>query len=271
MAKETENKEKKFYGLNNDYMFRAVMQIDKEALSHLVATLMGIDIEEVISCDIENPIVLGQSIEGKEGILDILLLLNNNRRLNIELQMYYDMNWTDRSLFYWSKVFLRLDSGEDYDLLLPTIHIGIMDYTLFPKYPEFYSEYRVMNIKNHNLYTDKFGIMILDLSQINNAPKDTNPELIRWAKIFMAETLDELKELVEDRKELMNMVSTVEKLSEDINIKWMLEAEEDHKRRMNGIKRREEEYKKEKAELKKQLAEQQALIEKLQKELEAKK
>lgn len=67
------------------------------------------------------------------------------------------------------------------------------------------------------------------------------------------------------------MVSTVEKLSEDTSIKWMLEAEEDHKRRMNGIKRREEEYKKEKAELKKQLAEQQALIEKLQKELEAKK
>ena len=281
MAKETENKEKKFYGLNNDYMFRAVMQSDKEALSHLVATLMGIDTEEVISCDIENPIVLGQSIEGKEGILDILLLLNNNRRLNIELQMYYDMNWTDRSLFYWSKVFLRLDSGEDYDLLLPTIHIGIMDYTLFPKYPEFYSEYRIMNVKNHHHYTDKFGIMILDLSQINNAPKDTNPELIRWAKIFMAETLDELKELVEDRKELMNMVSTVEKLSEDTNIKWILEAEEDHKRRMNGIKRREEEYKKAKAEnvklakenkeKDKKLAEQQALIEKLQKELEAKK
>lgn len=255
MAKETENKEKKFYGLNNDYMFRAVMQIDKEALSHLVATLMGIDTEEVISCDIENPIVLGENIEGKEGILDILLMLNNNRRINIELQMYYDMDWTDRSLFYWSKVFLQLDSGDDYDLLLPTIHIGIMDYTLFPEYPEFYSEYRIMNVKNHHLYTDKFGIMILDLSQIYNAPKDINPELIRWAKIFMAETLDELKELVEGRKELMNMVSTVEKLSEDTNIKWILEAQEDHKRRMNGIKRREEEYRKQKEEFKKSEAE----------------
>ena len=93
MAKETENEKKKFYGLNNDYMFRAVMQSDKEALSHLVVTLMGIDTEEVISCDIENPIVLGENIEGKEGILDILLLLNNNRRINIELQMYYDMDF----------------------------------------------------------------------------------------------------------------------------------------------------------------------------------
>jgi len=97
--------------------------------------------------------------------------------------------------------------------------------------------------------------MILDLSQIYNAPKDINPELIRWAKIFMAETLDELKELVEGRKELMNMVSTVEKLSEDTNIKWILEAQEDHKRRMNGIKRREEEYRKQKEEFKKSEAE----------------
>ncbi len=74
-----------------------------------------------------------------------------------------------------------------------------------------------------------------------------------------------------DKKEQMNMDPTERKKLVETRIKWTLLAEEDHKRRMNGIKRREEEYKKEKAELKKQIAEKDALIEKLQKELEAKK
>ncbi|MBQ0028175.1 MAG: PD-(D/E)XK nuclease family transposase [Lachnospiraceae bacterium] len=68
MTKETE---KKFYGMKNDYMFKAVLQENHEVLVNLVATLMGISEEEIVSCKISNPIKLGKSIDAKDCVLDI--------------------------------------------------------------------------------------------------------------------------------------------------------------------------------------------------------
>mgnify|MGYP002672502977 CR=1 FL=1 len=223
---------RKFYGMRNDYMFHAVLQKNEEVLRNLLATLLEMDEADIVSCHIENPIELGKEIEGKDCILDVKLKLNNARIINIELQVYKQTHWTNRSLLYWARAYDILKSGEGYDKLLPTYHIGILDFTLFEEHPKFMAKYQILDVEDGFLYSDKLCIKVLDLTQIEIAGSqpETDKKLLKWASIFKAETLEELEQLASGEEVLENMVVTMKQLSEDEKIRMQCEAREDYER-----------------------------------------
>ena len=223
---------RKFYGMRNDYMFHAVLQKNEEVLRNLLATLLEIDEAEIESCHIENPIELGKEIEGKECILDVKLTLNNDKVINIELQVYKQTYWINRSLLYWARTYDNLKSGQDYSMLLPAYHIGILDFTLFENHPKFMAKYQILDVEDGYLYSDKLCIKVLDLTQLEKAKQEseTNKKLLKWAGIFKAETLEELEQLASGEEVFENMVVTMKKLSEDEKIRMQCEAREDYER-----------------------------------------
>ena len=223
---------RKFYGMRNDYMFHAVLQKNEEVLRNLLATLLEIDEAEIESCHIENPIELGKEIEGKECILDVKLTLNNDKVINIELQVYKQTYWINRSLLYWARTYDNLKSGQDYSMLLPAYHIGILDFTLFENYPKFMAQYQILDVEDGYLYSDKLCIKVLDLTQLEKAKQEpeNNKKLLKWAGIFKAETLEELEQLASGEEVFENMVVTMKKLSEDEKIRMQCEAREDYER-----------------------------------------
>lgn len=223
---------RKFYGMRNDYMFHAVLQKNEEVLRNLLATLLEIDEAEIESCHIENPIELGKEIEGKECILDVKLTLNNDKVINIELQVYKQTYWINRSLLYWARTYDNLKSGQDYSMLLPAYHIGILDFTLFENHPKFMAQYQILDVEDGYLYSDKLCIKVLDLTQLEKAKQEseTNKKLLKWASIFKTETLEELEQLASGEEVFENMVVTMKKLSEDEKIRMQCEAREDYER-----------------------------------------
>ena len=223
---------RKFYGMRNDYMFHAVLQKNEEVLRNLLATLLEIDEAEIESCHIENPIELGKEIEGKECVLDVKLTLNNDKVINIELQVYKQTHWINRSLLYWARTYDNLKSGQDYSMLLPAYHIGILDFTLFENHPKFMAQYQILDVEDGYLYSDKLCIKVLDLTQLEKAKQEpeTNKKLLKWASIFKAETLEELEQLASGEEVFENMVVTMKKLSEDEKIRMQCEAREDYER-----------------------------------------
>ena len=223
---------RKFYGMRNDYMFHAVLQKNEEVLRNFLATLLEIDEAEIESCHIENPIELGKEIEGKECILDVKLTLNNDKVINIELQVYKQTYWINRSLLYWARTYDNLKSGQDYSMLLPAYHIGILDFTLFENHPKFMAQYQILDVEDGYLYSDKLYIKVLDLTQLEKAKQEpeTNKKFLKWASIFKAETLEELEQLASGEEVFENMVVTMKKLSEDEKIRMQCEAREDYER-----------------------------------------
>ena len=156
----------KFSEMTNDYAFKAVMQRHEDVLKHLLCALLGLESEEVISCEITNPIKIGESVDDKTCVLDIRLVLNGKRNINVELQIRKEDFGAERSLLYRARTYDDLKSGEDYELLKQTYHIGIIDFKLYDGDKEFYSEYRIMNTHNRRVYTDKFAIKVLNLKNI---------------------------------------------------------------------------------------------------------
>ena len=154
------------YTLTNDYMFRAVFQKNQNALKGLLSALLGIPKNQIKELRILNPIILGETIDNKTCILDLHLRLNNNELINIEMQVSDLGNWPERSITYLGRTFDQTQSGGDYSNISTTMHIGILDFNLSHLTPEFYSEFRLMNVKNHEIYSDKFVLPCAKLKNI---------------------------------------------------------------------------------------------------------
>jgi len=116
-----------------------------------------------------NPIEFGESVESKNFLPDIRILMNDNTLVNLEMQVANEGNWPERSLSYLCRSFDNLNAGMHYAELKPAIHISILDFILFPDMPEFYSSYFLMNKENHTVYSDKLCLSVLNLPQIHLA------------------------------------------------------------------------------------------------------
>lgn len=105
-------------------------------------------------------------------------------------------NWTDLALSYTCRNFTHIQKGSDYDTAFASIHIGFLDYTLFPDYPEFYATYMMQNIKNHHLFSSKIRIGVVDLNHTELATaEDIQHGLDKWVALFKSKTWEELKML----------------------------------------------------------------------------
>ena len=232
------------YPLMNDYMFRSVMQSNENVLKGLLCSLLHLNPNDIWSVQILNPIELGKKISDKDFILDIKILMNNNTSINLEMQVNNRYNWPERSLVYLSRLFDGLNAGEAYKAVKPAFQIGILNFTPFPRYPEFFGTYKMLNIKNYHKYSDKFTIHVLDLTQIHLAAKeDKEYGLDKWARLFKALTWEDFKMISAGNKSMQEAGETLFALNGDDRIRDRCEAREDYRRTWDGVKQEIEELK----------------------------
>ena len=227
ILQEINGEEEVEYGLINDYMFRAVFQTSEEALKGLLSALLYIPEEEILSCVICNPIILGDAIDEKTCILDIRVLLNGNKQINLEMQMGSVENWTDRSVFYLCRMFTDMKKGLDYTQTKPSIHIGIMMKSPVPEDAAFYNEYALKNRRTGYEFTGKIALHVLDLSCLEQVPEEERQSaLYYWACVFKAKTWKEVLAMAEQSESIKKAVVTLRELSEDEKIRLQCEARE---------------------------------------------
>lgn len=218
------------YQLTNDYLFRAVFQERPKALEGLCRVVLGLKETDIVSVTLQNPIELGKNIDSKDLILDLAVLVNNSVFLNLEMQMYYDRFWTDRSLYYACRSFTNLNKGETYDKILPMVQVGFLNDTLFPEHPEFFASYKLTNVsqkENPYIYNDKLRISVVNLSRIDLATEQDKASGIElWARVFTATTWEEINMLAENNIYLQEVVSGVRQLTEEEKIRQQCEARE---------------------------------------------
>ena len=218
--------------MTNDYLFRALLQQNNKVLKGLISALLHLTLDEIFSVEITNPIELGKSIDAKDFFLDIKVLLNSHTVINLEMQVINEHNWPERSLSYLCRSFDGLNRGENYLEAKPVIQISLLDFTLFPEYPEFYAAYQFLNVKNSIKYSDKLCLYVLDLTRTDLATEeDRQYQIDYWAALFKATTWEELKMLAEKNDAIAEAAETVYKLSEEEMIRLQCEAREDYYRR----------------------------------------
>ncbi len=204
------------YNMTNDYMFRAVLQSNNKVLRGLICSLLHLSEQEVISVEITNPIILGETVTDKEFRLDINVNLNNHTLINLEMQIANKLNWRERSVMYLCRSFDHLSHGQNYSETKSAIHIGFLDYTLFNERPEFYASYKLINVKNHQKYSDSLTLNVVDLSRIDLATaEDKHYHIHEWALLFKSTTWEEIKMLASKDEYLQEASETIFRMSAD--------------------------------------------------------
>jgi predicted transposase/invertase (TIGR01784 family) len=226
------------YNMTNNYMFRYILQKNKKVLKGLICSLLHLRPEEIMKVEITNPINLSGDITGKEFILDINVMLNDNTRINLEMQVANEYNWPERSLSYLCRSFDQLYRGQKYEEVLPVIHIGFLDFTLHPKAPEFYATYKMLNVRNHFVYSDKFILSVVNLNRIELATdEDKSYDIDYWASIFKAKTWEEIQMLAKDNEYLQEAAESLYVANADEIVRQQCRAREDAERLQRTLER----------------------------------
>ena len=216
------------YPFTNDYMFRAILQKDKQVLKALVSALLHLEKDSVKEVTITNPIELGAAISDKDFILDIRIDLDGEKLIDLEMQVTNQYNWPERSISYAARSFDHLNSGQDYSEVLTVHSIGFLNYTLFPEAPEFFATYELRNRKSGKLYSSKFSIHVLDLTKIDLASEeDKKFGIDRWARLFMAKTWEELRMVAKNNPDLLQASNELYTINKDDLIRQQARARAD--------------------------------------------
>ena len=219
---EKQNQEQKFIMLPSvDFCFQELME-DKEILRGFCGAILCVPPEEIEDITLLPKQLRKKYPEEKYGILDVHVWVNNGERMNIEMQSISYDYWQERSLFYLAKMYTdQIHEGEDYDNLKKCIHVGILDFTLF-NHDRYYSRFHIWEDMNHELYTDKLEIHILELRKLAKY-EYPQTELLRWAKFFGAKSREEIRMLAEQDKYIDKAYRRLEEMSADEQKRWEYE------------------------------------------------
>ena len=223
------------FRLTNDCMFHVVFQKNPKALLGLCASLLHMHPEEIRSVEVLNPFEFKTMPTDKTFILDLKVMLNDNSIINFEVQVVDEADWPERSLTYACRTFDHLKKGEPYLNVKPVCHIGFLDYDLKGLTPEFYATYQLLNIKNHERYTGKFTLSVVNLNQIELATEeDRKYGIDYWARLFKATTWEAIKKMAEENEYISSAAETMFESSQDASMRYYLEGVEEANRIRRG-------------------------------------
>ena len=176
----------KIISLKHDYCFKNLL-LNEKIRRYFISDSLDIPLKEIRSVRLANTFLWKQYRKQKQGILDLLVELNDTSRVNIELQIELLKYWDKRSLFYMSKLFTEgLLSGQEYDKLKRCICISILGFDR-DEDPRYNRIYRLRDETGQE-FTDLFEIHIIELSK----PLNGTDRMDEWIQLFNSETEEEL-------------------------------------------------------------------------------
>jgi predicted transposase/invertase (TIGR01784 family) len=136
----------------NDYLFLKVMgeKGDEEQLCAFLNAVLCREGQAVIESVeiIENKTILAEVIGDKTSILDVrAMIIENNRKIGVEVQLRNMGDMGRRSLFYWSREFSRgMEAGQDYQDSSNVITINNLDYEFLPSGEDFHTSFHIYEV-----------------------------------------------------------------------------------------------------------------------------
>lgn len=206
----TEKKET-FISLKNDFAFKELMR-NETVRTHFISAVLDIPPEEIRSVQLENPFLSKRSRKEKLGILDVRVLLNNESKIDIELQIRCINCWDKRSLFYLTKMYTEdFSMGKQYNKLKKCIVIGVLDFAADP-HPGYHKIYQLRD-QEGRLYSDLLEVHIIELNK-----ELTGDRLDDWIRLINVKNMEEL-EMIKSRNP--GIIMAIERLKHMNMSKWL--------------------------------------------------
>lgn len=184
------------------------IQQNEKVRRYFIGDVLGIPAEEIRTVRLGHTFLWRRLRRHKSGILDVLVELNDDSKVNVELQIKMISHWDRRSLFYLAKTFTEeLLAGEEYRKLKRCICISILDFDL-DKTPEYHKIYWLRDKGGHD-FSDLFEVHILELGKPLNGTGDVE----NWIRLINAATEEELDMIQTKNPGIIEAVHEVKRMS----------------------------------------------------------
>ena len=127
-----------------DFAFKEIMT-DVKARTGFLSAVLNIKPEDIKETHLLNTNLRKEYADDKLGILDVRLLLNDDKEIDIEIQLSELSVWADRSLFYLAKMFTeQIKPGQKYNVFKKCC-------------------FHIHEDTRHFIYTDKMEFHVIEL------------------------------------------------------------------------------------------------------------
>lgn len=192
---------------------------NKTVLKYFISAVLAIPPEEIRTVYLKNTFLWKRHRNQKQGILDVLAEMNDNAKINIELQVKHYASWDRRQLFYLAKMYTEdLKIGEDYSLLKKCVAVSILDFNLTNR-KEYHHIYRLRDDRGYE-FSDILEIHVLELKK--NLEKDGDIE--DWIRFFRVESEEDLNMLNTKNPGILEAIREVRTMSLSRRLRLHYEA-----------------------------------------------
>ena len=183
--------------------------------------MLDIPIENIRSLKLRNTNLWRRYKYQKQGIVDVLLELNDDTKINIELQIRTVKHWDKRQLFYMGKLLTEeLSTGEDYEQMKKCITISILDFNL--TWDNNYHRKYLLREENGELFSDLVELHILELNKVL-----TGQRIDEWIQLFNVETEEDL-EMLETMTKNPGILEAIKEVRQMSLGKWARARYDEH-------------------------------------------
>lgn len=207
----------------SDVVFKELMR-NEVVRRGFISDVLNIPQEEIKTVRLENPFLSRRSRTEKQCILDVRIQLNDDSRINVELQIRRLAYWDKRSLFYLAKMYTDdLVIGQRYDRLKKCIIISILDFD-GDEHPGYHKVYHLRD-QEGRLYSDQFEVHIIELNKAL-----TGDKLDDWIRLFQVRSKEELDKLQSGNAGVVEAAEEVKRMNLIRSIRLWYEARQMYQR-----------------------------------------
>ncbi|MCR5255235.1 MAG: Rpn family recombination-promoting nuclease/putative transposase [Acetatifactor sp.] len=212
-----------FASLKDDYVFKEVIS-DEYVRKQFISDVMNIPMEDIREVRIRNSFLRRRRAREKEGILDIALSLNDDTKIDIELQIRPHKEWDKRSLFYLARMYSEdLKSGHDYGRLKKCVSITILDFDLLSG-DDNHSVFKLRNEKKM-VYSDLLELHVIELCKpLGNGAVDD------WIRLFNVKSREELEMMKTENAGIRRAIELMREMSLSGYLREVAEDKEKRRR-----------------------------------------
>ncbi|MDC3414481.1 Rpn family recombination-promoting nuclease/putative transposase [Aquibacillus sp. 3ASR75-11] len=175
--------------LKVDYAFKQLFGNEKNkeiTVIFLNAILQTTGRSRIKDISFSNTEAGGEYVDDKQSRLDLLVLTDENERINVEIQFTNQYDMIKRSIYYWAGTYRSpLHKKMTYKELRPVIAINIVNFNLFNHTDQFHTSYHLYEDEERFKLTNVMEFHFIEMSKLiqdwkNDKLDPWNNVLARW-------------------------------------------------------------------------------------------
>ena len=199
-----------------DFVFKKIFGSEENKsvlISFLNATLKPK--KEIVSVDLKNTDIEKEYLKDKFSRLDVKATTSNKETINIEIQLSDQYNMTQRTLYYWSKMYEeQMEQSDNYRKLSRTVCINILNYNYLDN-DRFHNTYRLKEIETNEELTDICEIHFIEIPKLRQLKlKDEKDMLEVWVEFLRDPESEVIRSIETTNQDLKKAKDKLYKLSQ---------------------------------------------------------